>query len=510
MAYEERQREALAKYEKALDKLSIKESELAALGKEINQYTVDIEAKRQLLQDIADAKASMQLLISELTPYVDLSPSESSTDPAARKGEYDMHGLIVRGSLWNLIEVLTDEKYCTQVDKSFRQTFFLTYHLHSPPHTVYETLIKRWRSRDFTQHASLAKGLKKELERQAHLTHKCIVDLFLYWTDFFIQDWQLEAALVSKLIEFMNTVLIPQGWKKEVEELRKNLISCLGSLALLPSQKMVIGSSAKISRSKIPSPLLPESEEKKASLETLSLVELARQLALHFHSLLCKVTLPELYSATWKSPKEAAKMAPNIHRFLDFSERFTSFCTRRILKEEDTEKRARLIEGTILLASHSVESHNVAGAAAILKSLVNPMVRRLDQTWTEVDPKIQQRFQDLALRQNSADDGMMGMDMELKSSCTSSPGVPNLEVILRHIDTILSEERSNSTETHENLLLSCTLLRKLSSQAVLVYVHQRNFYRLHSVPTIQAQLSSLKAVPLDQLQELSLRCQPPF
>jgi RasGEF domain len=72
--------------------------------------------------------------------------------------------------------------------------------------------------------------------------------------------------------------------------------------------------------------------------------------------------------------------------FLVFSQRFTSFACHRLLSEENTEKRARLIEGSILLASHSYELGNVAGAVAILSSLTNPVVRRLDQTWTEVEP----------------------------------------------------------------------------------------------------------------------------
>jgi hypothetical protein len=83
----------------------------------------------------------MHLLISELTPYVDLSSGANTTAASTKKEQYDEAGLIMHGSLWNLIEVLTNESYCKQVDKTFRKTFFLTYHVHSPSHTVYETLV---------------------------------------------------------------------------------------------------------------------------------------------------------------------------------------------------------------------------------------------------------------------------------------------------------------------------------------------------------------------------------
>eukprot|EP01105_Mastigella_eilhardi_P000341 TRINITY_DN1044_c0_g1_i11.p1 TRINITY_DN1044_c0_g1~~TRINITY_DN1044_c0_g1_i11.p1 ORF type:complete len:524 (+),score=124.10 TRINITY_DN1044_c0_g1_i11:973-2544(+) len=132
-----------------------------------------------------------------------------------------------------------------------------------------------------------------------------------------------------------------------------------------------------------PTPLLPKvvEEANYVCFTDLHPIEIARQLALIEHELVSSISIYELSHKAWEKPELAEKQAPNVAKYISWSNRVSLWVASEIVTTPHLGKRISTVSRFIHIADQSRTYGNWNGVFEVMTGLQMASVARLKHTW---------------------------------------------------------------------------------------------------------------------------------
>ncbi|KOG97700.1 uncharacterized protein DI49_3513 [Saccharomyces eubayanus] len=114
-------------------------------------------------------------------------------------------------------------------------------------------------------------------------------------------------------------------------------------------------------------------------------VAFATQLSILEHEIYCDITIFDCLQKIWKNKySKSYDSSPGLTRFINFANNLTNFISYSIVKEDDINKRAKLLSHFIFIAEYCKKFNNFSSMTAIISALYSSPIYRLEKTWQVV------------------------------------------------------------------------------------------------------------------------------
>lgn len=114
-------------------------------------------------------------------------------------------------------------------------------------------------------------------------------------------------------------------------------------------------------------------------------VAFATQLSIVEHEIYCEITIFDCLQKIWKNKySKSYDSSPGLTRFISFANNLTNFISYSVVKEEDINKRAKLLSHFIFIAEYCKKFNNFSSMTAIISALYSSPIYRLEKTWQVV------------------------------------------------------------------------------------------------------------------------------
>jgi hypothetical protein len=366
---------------------------------------------------------SFGTLMSEST--CSLKDDEGAVTAAGQFQEAHAHELVLNndgqisgGTLPALIERLTP--YDSHPDSVFLNAFLLTFRLFTTPIDFAQSLVERFDAL-FLQPPAHARPIRLR-----------VYNIFKQWLE---NHWQPETdkQVLPLVADFAHGSL--QQWLASPS---KRLIELLDRLR--DTQYLSMGNRTISGMRRTNTAISPVNEDTAAPIITKAQLTLLRkaheggpacnilnfdalELARHFtliESRIFNAIAPEELLAQEWTLKESKK-ALNVRAMSSLNNDFANLVTDTILQFEEPKKRALAIKQWITIARHCHDLGNFDTIFAVMGSLNNTMIRRLEKTWGLVSPKTMLIFEEF---QQLTDFHKNYSELRKQLSTRASPCVP--------------------------------------------------------------------------------------
>eukprot|EP01103_Thecamoeba_quadrilineata_P014471 TRINITY_DN4329_c0_g1_i1.p1 TRINITY_DN4329_c0_g1~~TRINITY_DN4329_c0_g1_i1.p1 ORF type:complete len:746 (+),score=153.80 TRINITY_DN4329_c0_g1_i1:92-2329(+) len=283
--------------------------------------------------------------------------------------------LIESATLDRLAEKLLDEFY---PEPNFPEIFFFTHEYYTHTDKLLQQLISMYKQfQDPARSQSLETSWNSKLRLR-------ILQLFKLWTE--EQQGELEKGSMIIDTQKFFASLGKNGLPQEqalIDQIRSWIFQCI-------AQK-------NNSRSMYTTPRLYNDSfpgiKMNVSLEILeqSPIELAQQLTIIDHALFTKIPPREFLLKSFSKPEES----PNFTEMVSKFNRWANWTSHEILKKDNVNQRAEVIQLFIKIADECVRLRNYNSSCAIIGGLNNSAISRLKLSWEKVTKRDTRHYEKL-------------------------------------------------------------------------------------------------------------------
>ncbi|KAJ7263985.1 ras guanine nucleotide exchange factor domain-containing protein [Mycena haematopus] len=262
-----------------------------------------------------------------------------------------------------------------------------------------------------------------------------------------------------------------------------------------------------------PSPLVPKSS-KKLKLLDIEPLELARQLTIMSSRLYQRLRPIDCLQRMWGQRTENID---NIAVFIQMSNKISLWTMESTLDNDDSRKRAGIVEQFISVADHCRTLKNFSTLADIMAGLDALPIHRLTRTWAQVSPRFMAQF-DACKMAISSDRGFLNYRSTIKSAYP--PCLPFLGIYLSTLQFIMDGFPDNLPaqglkEGAESTLDLVNFKKRQKASEVIHDIKRWQVpFNLHVIPSVQAyiedSLDSVRDTPDSgkRLEAISLSLEP--
>lgn len=452
--------------------VSLKEGETflfaAQSSKELADWILnlrDIKAKRgsfclnesplsfaKVEEQASRRKEAMQMLEDYVSDKVDKSKFVHGVKFKAIAKEPDaahmskVGGVVLGASSEKLMHLVFDS---TKTDEKFIRTFFVAFRTFAKPRDLFEYVKEKFK------HGS------------ADTAHRIGI-ILEQWIVFHLYDFLDDLELCKVLLEFVDFYASVDIKSTNANRNRDkvNLKAVLAKrLAESPGK-----SKEGVALNSLPLPILPQIFRSSAfDLLDLAPLEIARQICILQHDLLCKIEPHELLGESW-SGSEGANKAPNVNAFIANFNQLCGWITSLIVSCRPPIPRIAMIHRFIDIAKCCLELQNFNAVMAIVGALQASPVHRLKEDWETVPKDSLEQFGELkALFVTS---GNFKTYRNVVSTC-EGPAIPYLGLMLQDL----------------------TFLEQNKNKKVINGISMCNLEKAEKIASVLADLNRFQALP---------------
>jgi son of sevenless len=255
-----------------------------------------------------------------------------------------------------------------------------------------------------------------------------------------------------------------------------------------------------------PKPILPDMYHRNCfDFIDLHPVEVARQLTILEFQLFAAIEGKELLNQCWNAEDKEIQ-APNVTLTISRFNQMSGWITTLMVKVKEMKPRVSLLKRFVDIAHECLKLNNFNSVVEIVSALGTTAVRRLTDTWDQLDPETKQTFQELKdlfeTRKN------WEHYRNRLASCTP-PCIPYLGLYLT--DLVMVDEVHKKSVTHpdspETSLYNIERLVRISALHQEVKTFQAVRYCLKPVSYFQEYLMRLDQMSADECYNMSLEIQ---
>ncbi|EGC32027.1 hypothetical protein DICPUDRAFT_4417, partial [Dictyostelium purpureum] len=406
---------------------------------------------------------------------------EKTNEPDIKYKNSDGKMIISEGSIDKLIEKATDYYYPYN-EKYFSLTFFITHLYFIQPSELVDKLIALYKENHDTE--TKKKWKKQRSSKKAN----CISEAVKLWVDYCYKEMREDKELSKKIL-------------KGFPHLESQLSSRLNHKSTLDFLRL------KRPHNRTRSASFSETFLSAGSKDQLSAVEIAEQCTLVDYDLFTNVRLSDWVRLMQGSVDPST--APSLSQALKKSTIWTQWAMGEILSTEDKNQRVAIINLLVDVALNCKDLANFNTAISIHNALTNHHIKRLTQTWDAVPKetlnKIQQLEQSLTLwLKPESHNPFAAICQSINSAC-----VPHFSILRTILSQIDQKTPTTIDDGNGNEFINVEKLRSIFS--IVVEIQRLQTQRNYTMkPTkLFIQLQDITTVSLDELADLSLKCEPP-
>ena len=300
--------------------------------------------------------------IEQLTQEEDnmsiLEPSAPQTTEVTVLPTFEMlHNLtwLTTGTLDQMIQFIASP----QQSAEWVHTFLMTHSYHTPAQNLLEALIGHFKAFPFK-------------ETEVNLVHMRIIRTILRWKSLPCYDFQAAGVenhqLLQEFIQMLRSNTnhpVASHWASELEQ----------SVTMIPARYINSISSCNLRR--------PTSSMSgnRLSLLQIPAMDVAEQLTLIDHQLMCNIKLTELLRTNWSSSKKKKTLAPNVIEFAKRFNRVSTWAATEVLIAPTNELRVAVLDRLIKIEKELLKLKNFNGLMAIHAGLNFCEISRLKPLW---------------------------------------------------------------------------------------------------------------------------------
>lgn len=235
-----------------------------------------------------------------------------------------------------------------------------------------------------------------------------------------------------------------------------------------------------------PSPILPK-KLKDATLMDIHPKEIARQMTLMEEKIFILIRPKEFFKQAWNRPNHEID-APNITLLTRNFNKMINWITTEILKVNDVSERAEVITHFIRVAKHFNKLRNYNGIMQVLSSLHSSSISRLKQSWSLIQPKYKQVFDELTEMMSNANNFKTYREI-YASNDENDPCIPFIAVFLTdctYLDDTIPDKLDKGWINWEKAKVFEQKIREIRR-------FNMKRYELNSVPEIQKMILKAEA-----------------
>eukprot|EP01103_Thecamoeba_quadrilineata_P019256 TRINITY_DN7710_c0_g1_i1.p1 TRINITY_DN7710_c0_g1~~TRINITY_DN7710_c0_g1_i1.p1 ORF type:complete len:1179 (-),score=318.56 TRINITY_DN7710_c0_g1_i1:14-3550(-) len=473
--------------------------QLSIVSKDILQTNLEKKALKAKLtlnekkhSEALVEEQSIQLRICELEPENQLINKQiTSVEDTSRTGGlvFKEDKTVTGGTVTKLVNFLTEPE---NTDTDFTFIFLLTYRTFTTPMFFLEKLTQRF-VREVPPYFYVEEQVKRFEATQRPIRLK-VVNVLRKWITNHYYDFEMDANLVYKLIDFLEDPKVPAGSEKPIDQLkvilRKNI---KGGMT---SKKEIM-----INPSLIKPPILPQDLES-FNFPQLDPLEVARQMCLIEQKIYRAIKSRECLNQAWnhKTMKETA--APNILAMIRRFNNVSAWVASEIIQTTSLNERILTVQRFITIAQHCRDLHNFNATQEILSGLSSAAIYRLKATWAKVDPKLLVQLEQLKTLLSS--DGSFATLRSVLHTETP-PSIPYLGMYLTDLTFI---EDGNPDLLPDGVLINFMKRRRVAAVIQEIQQYQLTPYPLAKVKQIRSYLSGVIGMSPKNIYDLSLMVEP--
>jgi son of sevenless-like protein len=314
----------------------------------------------------------------------------------------------------------------------------------------------------------------------------------------FLREWMLlcpedldDENLLAEIRTFGNAIHFHNLRLKKIPELPSSLL-CVKPRVIVPSTTAppIIKPSFKLFR-------------KEMNILDYDAEEIARQLTLLTHEYICSINRNVCLNQNWCRPRRV-EHAPVLMHFLQHFNKISVWVAFSIVRQQNMKKRVKVLKKMLDIAENCEKLANVNDLFCIMYGIETDVVRRLEETFAELDDVYQNKHQHL-LQLLSRDRGTQNVRRFYQNA--SPPKIPYIGFILT--DLTFSEEGSSSYVYLDTLqMVNFAKLRTFASIIRFVREIQTYKYDLQICPELRELLLN---APVEQdkiMYQMSLKLEP--
>jgi hypothetical protein len=473
-------------------------------------------------------QAALSTVVANLLAFTNPVPFVHDTEDSATKAKKVSIDTVVYNLATSNLE-----------DKEHTESFLLSYRYFIQPSTLLSKLILRFISANNTTNQALC-----QLR---------VINVLRKWLDKHFYDFASDA-IRDKLDRFINvtvkdsavtkssaTMLAQKVVDKTLEKQDVNNTLALEStsdlLSTSPSnepmarrgthtgsnQRAQLAPDEKVGKimstfsglfSPATSPAKPRgssADEEGALINTMEPEEIAAQISILNQKCFLRVQSHEFYRQAWVGPEKANK-APNITAMIHTFNRLSGWVAATVVTTKDVQKRVSIIKKFIKIAYHCYKQRNFEGMFAIVFSLKQGSISRLQSTWKKVGT-----FKEWKKVQSVADAGKNCKSYRemvtgifntpiAKEKQARDPMVPYFGLYLKDLTFIEEGNR----DTFDNGLANYDKMKLVSSAISQIQEFQKCAkYSATPLPHVQDYIMQrAQVINEDDLYEASIACEP--
>jgi hypothetical protein len=388
-------------------------------------------------------------------------------------------------TLNKLVEMLTHHK---EYDAFFTQTFILTFRSFTDQKTLIDKLVERFNippPRPDISFEEFAVFKKEKLDK----IRLRVTSTFKYWLEsFYLFDFADEEMIkrfeeVVEIMDKSNSPALANMLRKTLEKVRGDadagkIKTAMQCPEILKIKKSIFG------------------KKKKAEVLHYPLLEVARQMALIDFEIFAKIEPKECLNQSWNKEYRVTK-APNINHMIQDFNKLSNWVGSEIVKQEELDKRARLMEKFIDLAGYCFELNNFNGLFSVISGLNLASVFRLKNTWAAISEEHKKKYEDLN-KYISRDFNFRALRTALKN--VKPPCIPYIGLYLTDLTFI---EEGNPK--YINQKINFVRCRKFAEVIRDMQTYQNTRYALLPYPELQEALRGIQTLSEEEMYQQSLK-----
>ncbi|KAH3758455.1 Ras guanine nucleotide exchange factor Q [Pelomyxa schiedti] len=314
----------------------------------------------------------------------------------------------------------------------------------------------------------------------------------------------------SKMVELLSHELeIPEDEAAAigVDLLRRNIIKSTDKVIDFKPSKIYVFT---VEDEQWPDPLVDKHiienirENKNFHVTDIDPTEIARQLTLVEHELLSSISIMELSDKKWENKEKRRRLAPHLTAYIENSNKISNWVASEIVKSKrDVKHRKAIITHFLEIAQRCREFRNWNAMVEITLGLQLRFVDRLKKTWELIsrnENALLDELKSLAIGEKN----YLLLREQIASVPPETPFLPYAALWLRDLVFI---EDGNSTMKEADIVNYEKLEMLCDAFKALLRVKDVQ-YQFKALPVFKIFFKNLVATPDDQLNQLSLECEP--
>jgi len=401
------------------------------------------------------------------------------------------HPVVKAGTLEKLVERLT---YPIYSDPEMMNTFLITYRTFTTPTDFLSLLVARYGA---PQKECPTKQEQEEWEQQIKHIRFRVCCTLQAWLKGFSYDFVEDEDLLDSLKQFIAYLdSVNENTVSQLNKYVERLEGMVTSTPELPQNNPTpqFGFAP-------PTPVLPR-DLKHININTISPLEIARQLTIIEQKLYKAIQVNECVGQPWANKASREKKAPNIMAMITRFNQVSRWVAMEILKVESLKKRGQMLNRMIDIAIECEKLNNYNAMMEIVSGLQCTSIYRLRHTWPLVSKTNKRKFDEIQERMTRHGNFK---NFREHLHAIDPPCIPYLGVYLTDLTFI---EDGNKDYLEEHNLINFSKRQKVAKVIREIQQYQQSPYCLLPVPELQEWLENVEFWDENEMFERSLQLEP--